>query len=141
MKCILFLRGTIERYQFRCNYLRNTNLFHNFLLHFRNLHRILNILRKNMTLIDFLFAELRTPKTWSDRCPKSPISEESSASNIVNLPKHCRNLRQSTFMIFNDHCQVNWVGKSLFYWHSKSWDSLLTYWLPIKSILFLRGTI
>ena len=33
-------------------------------------------------------------------------------------------------------CQGNWVGKSLSYWHAKSWDCLLTHLLPMKSILF-----
>ena len=26
-----------------------------------------------MTLIDFVFPKLRTPKTWSDKFPKSPV--------------------------------------------------------------------
>ena len=34
---------------------------------------------------------------------------------MVNLPKHCRNLHHSTFIIFIDHCQVNWVWKCLSY--------------------------
>ena len=34
---------------------------------------------------------------------------------MVNLPKHCRNLHHSTFIIFIDHCQVNWVCKCLSY--------------------------
>ena len=90
-----------------------------------------------MTLIDFLFPKLRTPKWWSDKCLKAPVSDDPSTSNMVNVPKHCWNLHHSTFIIFIDHCQVNWVGKSLSYWHAKSWDCLLTHWLPMKSILFL----
>ena len=44
---------------------------------------------KKMTLIDFVFPKLRTPKTWLDKCPKSPVSEDPSKSNIVKWPQHC----------------------------------------------------
>ena len=37
--------------------------FVNFLLHFWNLAKILNILTKKMMLIDFVISKLRTPKT------------------------------------------------------------------------------
>ena len=62
---------------------------------------------KKVDLIDFVFPKLRTPKPWSDKCPKSPVSEDSSTSNMVNVPKHCRNLQHDTFIIFIDRCQVN----------------------------------
>ena len=42
-----------------------------------------------MTLIDFVFPKLRPPKTWSDKCLKSPVSEDLSTSNMMNVPKHC----------------------------------------------------
>ena len=44
---------------------------------------------KNMTLIDFVFPKLRPPKTWSDKSLKSPVSEDPSTSNMVNMPNHC----------------------------------------------------
>ena len=47
--------------------------FLNFLLHFRILDEILNILGKNMTITDFVFAKLRTPQTWWDKCLKVPF--------------------------------------------------------------------
>ena len=53
-----------------------------------------------MALIDFLFPKLQTPKTWSDKCLKNPVSDDPSTSNMVN--KH-----HSTFIILIDHCQVN----------------------------------
>ena len=37
--------------------------FFNLLLHFLNIDNIFNILDKKMTLIDFVFSKLRTPKT------------------------------------------------------------------------------
>ena len=60
-----------------------------------------------MTLIDFAFWKLRTPKTWSDKCLRSPVSEDPSTSNMVNVPNHCASLPHSIFIIFIDHCLVN----------------------------------
>ena len=42
-----------------------------------------------MILVNFVFPKLRTPKTYTDKCLKSPTSENPSKSNIVNVPKHC----------------------------------------------------
>ena len=52
--------------------------------------------------------------TWFDKCPKSPASDDTSKGNMVNGLKHCYNLKNSTFIIFIDHSEGNWVGKSLF---------------------------
>ena len=76
-------------------------------------------------------------KTQSDKCLKSPVWENPLTSNMANVPKHCSNLHQSTFIIFIDQLQIKWVGKCLSYWHAKSWDCLLAHCLPMKSILFL----
>ena len=96
---------------------------------------------KKMTLTDFVFPKLRTVKTSLDKFLKSHVPEDPSTSNMVNVPKLCSNLYHSTFTIFIDHCQVNLVWKSSSYWNAKSWDCLLTHWLPMKSILFFIGTI
>ena len=39
-----------------------------------------------MTLIDFVFLILQTPKTWLDKSLKSPVSENPTTSNMVNGP-------------------------------------------------------
>ena len=52
-------------------------------------------------------------KMWLDKCLTVPVSEDPSTSNIVNGPKHCCNLNDSTFIIFIDHCDWNSVDKSL----------------------------
>ena len=116
-------------------------VFLNFLLLFWSLPETLNVFAKKMTLIAFVFLNLRTPKTRLHKCLKSPASEDPLENNMVNVPKHCSNLHHSTFIRFFNHYQVNWVGKSLCFWHAKSWDCLLTHWLPMKSILFFIGTI
>ena len=35
-------------------------------------------------------------KTWLDQCLKSPVSEDPTKSNMVNVPKHCSNLKDTS---------------------------------------------
>ena len=62
MASVLFLIETTSRNQFIYYYLRNKILLLNLSLHFWNLHYILNIFEKKMTLIADIFVKLRTPK-------------------------------------------------------------------------------
>ena len=80
-------------------------------------------------------------KICLDKCLKSPLSEDPLTSNMVNGPKHCWNLNESTFTIFIDHCQGNSVGTSPSEWSAKYYDCFLTCWLPMTSIVFLIETI
>ena len=34
-------------------------------------------------------------KPWLDKCLKSPFYEDLAKSNMVNVPKHCGNLKNS----------------------------------------------
>ena len=36
------------------------------------------------------------PKTWLDQCLKSPVSGDPSKSNMVNAPKPCSNLKDTS---------------------------------------------
>ena len=116
-------------------------VFFNLFLLFWSQAEILNLLKKNMTLIAFVFRKLQTPKTWLDKCLKGSFPEDPSTSNMTDVAKHCWNLHQSIFITFIYHCQVTWVGKSFSYWRGKSFDFFLTHWLPMKSILFLIEAI
>ena len=42
------------------------------------------------------FRNYRLPKTWLDQCLKSPVSENPTKSNMVNAPKHCSNLKDTS---------------------------------------------
>ena len=84
---------------------------------------------------------IRTPKTWSYQCLKSLVWEDPSTSNMVNVSNHCWNIHHSISVIFIDHCQGNWVGGSLCFWHAKSRECLLRHLFSMKSILFLTETI
>ena len=46
-------------------------------------------------------------KMWLDKCLKSPVSEDPLTSNMLNVPKHCLNLNDSTFTIFIGPCEGN----------------------------------
>ena len=89
MTSIVFLTEVIYCNTFRCFYLRNEKYFRNFFLHFLNLDSILNIFKKKETLLGDVFLNLWTPKTWLDKCLKTPVSEDPSASNMVNGTRHC----------------------------------------------------
>ena len=42
------------------------------------------------------FRNYGLPKTWLDQCLKSPVSEDSTKSSMVNVPKYCRNLKETS---------------------------------------------
>ena len=54
-------------------------------------------------------------KTCLKKCLKNPVSEDTSASDMVNGKKHFWNPEGATFRIVIDHCERNWVGGNLFY--------------------------
>ena len=49
-----------------------------------------------MTLIADVFPKLRTPKNMVRSMHKSPVSEDPTKSNMVNLPKLCSNLKDTS---------------------------------------------
>ena len=59
------------------------------------------------------FRNYGVPKIWLDQCLKSPVPEHPSKMNMVNAPKHCSNLKNSSFTIFIDHWESNSLTKCL----------------------------
>ena len=59
------------------------------------------------------FRNYGLPKTWLAQCLKGPVSEDPTKSNMVNAPKHCSNLRDTSITIFINHWEVTCVTKSL----------------------------
>ena len=53
------------------------------------------------------------PKTWLDQCLKSRVPENATKSNMVNAPKHCSNLRGTSFAIFINYWEVKCLTKGL----------------------------
>ena len=42
------------------------------------------------------FRNYGLPKTWLEQCLKSPVSEDPTKSNMVNAPKNCSNLKDTS---------------------------------------------
>ena len=59
------------------------------------------------------FRNYGLPKTCLDQWLKSPVLQHPSKSNTVNAPKHCSNLKDTSFTIFIDHWEGNCLTKSL----------------------------
>ena len=59
------------------------------------------------------FRNYGLPKTWLDQCLKSPVSDDPTKSDMVNAPKYCSDLRETSFTIFINHWEVNCVIESL----------------------------
>ena len=59
------------------------------------------------------FRSYGLPKTWLYQFLKSPVSKDPTKSNMVNAPKPCSDLRDTSFTIFINHWEVNCLTKSL----------------------------
>ena len=73
------------------------------------------------------FRNYRLPKTWLDQCLKSPVAEDPTKTNMVNAPKHCSNLRETSFTIFINHREGTCLTKSLCWRYAKSQNWFLTH--------------
>ena len=81
--------------------------FCSFILHFRNLLYILDIFRKKMTLIAYLFPRLRPAKNVVRYMCKSPASDCPSKRNMVKGSQLCLNRSEGTCSIFIDQREGN----------------------------------
>ena len=60
------------------------------------------------------FGNYGLPKTWLDRCLKSPVSEYPAKINMTNAPKHCSHLKDNPSTTLIDHREANFPTKSLY---------------------------
>ena len=49
---------------------------------------------------------------WLLKCTIGPVTEPSSAVNVLTGPKHCWNLNESRFILLFDHFEISWVKKT-----------------------------
>ena len=68
---------------------------------------------KKMTLIADIFPKLRTTKSLVRSILKKPVPRDPSERKMANATKHCWNLHGTTFTIYIDRCEGNWLSKSL----------------------------
>ena len=117
---ILFLIETIYSNIFRCNYLRNGKYFLFFLFFFSFSQFRLNFERfQQKDDLDSwcYFWTYGLPEMRLDNCVKSPVSEDPLTSNTANGPKHCWNLKNSTFTVFIHPCEDSSGWKSFSEWY------------------------
>ena len=112
-----------------------------FFLHFPNWDSISNIFKKSWPWQLMYFWTYGFRKSWLYKCLKSSVSEDPLRSDMVSGPKHCWNLKDSTFTIFADRCERNSGVKCLPKLYANSSYCLLTHWVPIISIVLLTEAI
>ena len=133
LNCLLrrqYLSSAVNVLINSCHYLRNKIFFLNLFLHFLNQFfrhfehdenfqnfesksKFWTFSKKTCLSSLMYFRNYGLRKTWLDKCLKIPASEDPSTSNMINGNKHCWNINDSIFTIFIDHCEGNWVEKSL----------------------------
>ena len=102
---------------------------------FQNLHKILNILKKKLSLITKAFRNCSLQKTWILECIISLASEYLSAINVLASPTHYRTLQNRTFILRLYHSDIYRAGKHPFQSDLKSQDCMLTHSLSMPGIL------
>ena len=75
---------------------------------------------------------------WLLECRKASISEHPSWAIVFTGIKYCWHDHGSTFIKTLYWSNTHSVGKSLCWWDLKSYDCLVTCWLPILCILVVR---
>ena len=118
----------------KLHYLKNKIPFLEFWLDFSSLHSIENILKKKIVSWPNNFQTYSLRKMWLLKRLKGLDSEHHSVINVLTSSKHCGNWDGITINPFLHEFEVNWVGKSLLESDLKSWDCLLTEWLPMTRI-------
>ena len=111
MTSILFVIVGIYCIQFKCTYLKNKNVFVNFLLPFLNLHHIFSVLKINMTLIHHGFPKLWTTKIlvrW--RCTRPRLRTWVDSHHAKQSQTLLKSPRQHCYHIFLSIWE-NWVWK------------------------------
>ena len=142
MTSILFVIAMIYCSQFKCNYLRNKNIFLCFHHNFWNLGQILHVSQKKMSLIAYVFPKLETAKDVVSEMSKK---QRFRAPFDSQHPKGCKTLVKSTwnhlYHIFKSFLQKLSRKMSLCVISEILGLCLLTHWLRMTSVLFVMGRI
>ena len=75
-----------------------------------------------MSLIAEVFSNYRLRKRWLLKSAKGPVSEQSSAVNVLARRKCRGNLDSTTFTLISHLTEINRVRKSCSKSDLKSWD-------------------
>ena len=98
MASILFKIVRISNSQFKCNYLKNGNLFLNFSFQFWNLNQILNIFKTRMIVIANVFPKLGTAKILL-----RPLSKKCRFSILFKIVRLCYSQFKCNYLKNENH--------------------------------------
>ena len=100
MGSILFKFVRNCNFHFKCNNLKNGKVFLNFLLHFWNLHQILNILNKRMIVIANVFPKLQTLKILLRRLSKKSLFRTGISQHLKMSQINAKSPSERFFIMF-----------------------------------------
>ena len=104
--CILLITKRKSHNNFKCNYLKNQKQFLEFSLHFWNLHKLLHICNKYISLMSQIFGKFLNPKDMLTWMTKGAFFRTPSASQRVHgsitLPKPARHHFYPKFSLIYD---------------------------------------
>ena len=86
---------------------KEKNCFYFFFYFFKSRSHFEQFQKKICFLKLIYFGNYRLRNTCSDKYLKGPISQDPSTTNMLNDPKHCWNLNDSTFIMFIEHCEIS----------------------------------
>ena len=113
-KYSLSVKASVWWNQFKCNYLKIKKYFLNFFLHFQNLYKIWNTLKKRWALEVICFGNYRLQKGELFKCSKSLKSKHLWTVNMLKCPKQCLYLHGNIFFIFFIFLKGNQLEKFCF---------------------------
>ena len=99
IRCILLIVERNSSNQFKRNYLKKQKQFLKILLHFWNLHKILHMLKKTISLMAEYFGNYWLRKMCFLEYQKEPVSEHPSGVKVLAVHKHCSNLHSIVFIL------------------------------------------
>ena len=134
-KYSLSVKASVQRNQFKCNYLKIKNIFSIFFCISEIYINDETLWNKRWASEIICFWNYRLQNAGLLKCLKSLVSEHLWTVIMLNGPKDCLNLHGSIFVRYFDHSERKAARKILFWLYLKSWDCLLTYWHSMTSIL------
>ena len=119
---------------FKCYYLKNGQLFQNFLLHFWNVHEIYNFLKKRMSVLASFFPKLLFPKEVATETSRSFRFKKPFGNQRVNGFQAPLKVARHHYYPFFPWIpgKLSWKKTALLW--SKILRLLLKHWLPMTRI-------
>ena len=81
-------------------------------MHFQNVHKILNFLKKGLELFSLsIFEIIHSEKRGYLKCIAGFVSEHPSVVNVFTCPKHSWSLQENNFILLFHHFDIDRAEK------------------------------